>query len=89
MSIEKKTLVFYRMERALETLEEAVLLLNAGHTNTAVNRLYYACFYAVSALLLTQDMSSTKHIGIRSLFNRHFVKTGKILLARQKNLMPQ
>jgi uncharacterized protein (UPF0332 family) len=32
------------MERALETLEEARLLLASGHTNTYVNRLYYACF---------------------------------------------
>lgn len=78
MKPEEKTLTCYRLKRATEALEEADLLLNAGHTNTAVNRLYYACFYAVSALLLTQGMISTKHAGIRSLFNRHFVKTGKI-----------
>lgn len=43
-----------------------------------MNRLYYACFYAVSALLVQEGMSSSRHAGIRSLFNRHFVKTGKI-----------
>jgi uncharacterized protein (UPF0332 family) len=46
--------------------------------NPCVNRLYYACFYAVSALLLRHGFSSSKHTGVRSLFNRHFVKTGKI-----------
>jgi uncharacterized protein (UPF0332 family) len=39
-----------------------------------VNRLYYACFYTVSALLLTENLSSSKHTGVRSLFNNNFVK---------------
>lgn len=43
-----------------------------------MNRLYYACFYAVSALLAQNEFTSSKHTGIRSLFNLNFVKTGKI-----------
>jgi uncharacterized protein (UPF0332 family) len=43
-----------------------------------VNRLYYACFYAVSALLVRDGLSSSRHAGVRSLFNRHYVKTGKV-----------
>jgi uncharacterized protein (UPF0332 family) len=43
-----------------------------------VNRLYYACFYAVSALLAQEGLSSSKHSGVRSLFNQHFVKTNVI-----------
>jgi uncharacterized protein (UPF0332 family) len=43
-----------------------------------VNRLYYACFYAVSALLIRVGLSSSKHAGVRGLFNRQYVKTGKI-----------
>jgi uncharacterized protein (UPF0332 family) len=52
---------------------------DSGHWNASVNRLYYACFYAVSALLSKHNLSSSKHSGIRSLFNQHFVKTGIIL----------
>jgi uncharacterized protein (UPF0332 family) len=66
------------MERAYETLEDARVLANAGRWKSCVNRLYYACFYAVSAILLKQGLSSSKHTGIRSLFNLHFVKTGKV-----------
>ena len=40
------------------------------------SRLYYACFYTVSALLSKHDLSSSKHSGIRSFFNQNFVKTG-------------
>jgi uncharacterized protein (UPF0332 family) len=69
-------LIQYRLERARETLEEAQLMADSSHWNACVNRLYYACFYAVNALLATQRLSSAKHSGVRALFGRHFVKTG-------------
>lgn len=71
-------LVAYRLERSREALEEAQLLAGHGHANAAVNRLYYACFYAVSALLYSHGLSSAKHSGVRSLFGYHFVKTGLV-----------
>ena len=73
-----KDLVLYRMTRANETLEDARILANAARWNASVNRLYYACFYAVSALLVRHGLSSSKHTGVRSLFNRQYVKTGKV-----------
>jgi uncharacterized protein (UPF0332 family) len=66
------------MNRANETMEDARILANAERWNACVNRLYYACFYAVSALLVRYGLSSPKHTGVRSLFNRQYVKTGKI-----------
>jgi uncharacterized protein (UPF0332 family) len=71
-------LVLYRLQRARQTLEDARLLANASRWNPCVNRLYYACFYAVSALLLQGGLSSSKHTGVRSLLNRHDVRTGKV-----------
>jgi uncharacterized protein (UPF0332 family) len=68
----------YRIERAWETLDEAEILANSGHWNACVNRLYYACFYAVSALLNKYGLSSSKHSGLRSLFNHNFVRNGII-----------
>ncbi len=53
-------------------------MLEAGHVNTCVNRLYYACFYAVSALLLAEGKTAAKHSGIRALFDREWVKTGRV-----------
>ena len=73
-----RDLVLYRMTRANETMEDARILANAKRWNACVNRLYYACFYAVSALLVRYGLSSSKHTGVRSLFNRQYVKTGKI-----------
>ncbi|MCK4309218.1 MAG: HEPN domain-containing protein [Candidatus Atribacteria bacterium] len=75
MKQEVKTLINYRLERAHEALDEALILLERGHANTFINRLYYACFYAVSALLLTKELSSSKHSGVRALFLQNFVKS--------------
>ena len=78
MTRSNKELVLHRLRRARETLEDARILADARRWNPCVNRLYYACFYAVSALLVQAGLSSSKHAGVRSLFNRHFVKTGKV-----------
>ncbi len=78
MNNELNDLIQYRIARAKEALEEAGILAASGHWNACVNRLYYACFYAVSGLLNKHDFSSSKHSGVRSFFNHHFVKTGII-----------
>jgi len=78
MSGDQSDLVSYRLERARETLVEARTMSDIGHANACVNRLYYACFYAVNALLASRGLSASKHSGVRSLFGQHFVKTGLI-----------
>ena len=39
--------------------------------------MYYACFYAVGALLLKHGIETSSHSGIRQKFGELFVKTGK------------
>ena len=75
---QRRELVQYRIKRAYDTLEDARILLKAERWNACINRLYYACFYAVSALLAQKNLHSSKHSGVRSLFNLHFVKTHKV-----------
>ncbi len=71
-------LIRYRQDKSRETLEDAYILFRAGRLFSALNRIYYALFYEVMALLLTKDLSAARHTGIRALFNEHFVKTGKV-----------
>lgn len=78
MKPEEVEYVQYRLSRATEALDEAGLLMESEHLSTAVSRLYYACFYSVSALLYTDGLSSSKHSGVRSLFNQHWIKTGRL-----------
>ena len=59
---ERQELIHYRLERARETLEEALLMYRERHWNACINRLYYACFYAVTALLALKGLEAGKHI---------------------------
>lgn len=71
-------LVRYRLSRARQALQDARVMADTDSWNSCVNRLYYACFYAVPALLHQRGLSSSKHSGIRSFFNQHLVKTGEV-----------
>ena len=82
MTPETRILVLYRLDRAREALAEAVVLLDSAHANTGVNRLYYACFYAVSALLLSKGLTATRHSGLRRLFHQHVIRTGLLPLVQ-------
>ena len=67
----------YRIQRARETIEEVQTHIENKFWNTAINRLYYACFYAVGALLAKHKIEVNSHAGVRQKFGEHFVKTGK------------
>jgi uncharacterized protein (UPF0332 family) len=68
----------YRLEKARNTLSDARQYLQGATLESTVNRIYYALFYAVNALLITKGLSSSKHSGVRSLFNKEFVSKGLI-----------
>ena len=66
------------MSKAHDALASAELELHAGHTSFAVNRLYYACFYAVTALLQSEGKQFVRHSGVLSEFRRSFIKSGRL-----------
>ena len=65
-------------ERAQEALAAARYTKDGGFLTTAVNRAYYAAFYAARAALLTVGEAPKSHKGVIQRFNLHFVKTGKL-----------
>jgi uncharacterized protein (UPF0332 family) len=78
MSYSKEELVQYRIERARESLQDAEYLLQEERWNAAANRMYYACFYVVSAFLASKGLSAATHSGLKSAFNQELIKTGRI-----------
>ena len=72
------------LAKAADALASARLELAEGHWGFAVNRLYYSCFYAVTALLLTSGRQFARHSAVMSEFNRLYVKTGKVDVAWSK-----
>ena len=72
------SLVRYRIERADETIIEAKLLAGDCHYNAAMNRLYYACYYAAVALLTKHHIPTATHAGVKTMLGLHFVSKGLI-----------
>lgn len=67
--------------KANESLAAARRELAAGALAFAINRAYYALFYAVTALFLEQGREFSKHAGVRAAFNQTVIKAG--LLEKQ------
>ena len=82
----KKALIQYRLERAIQTLDEAQVLYEHNKSpQSIVNRSYYSMFYATLALLATIDSESFKHSGVIALFDKNFVK--QKILPKEMSLM--
>lgn len=75
---QRNDIVSYRIHNAEATLEEVRSHRANGFYNTAVNRLYYACFYAASALLVNNGIEVKSHEGVRQKLGQHFVLAGKL-----------
>lgn len=74
----RRDIVYYRIERAYTALAQAKLNLEMNCLEVAANRLYYAAYYAVSALLIANKIPAHSHEGNVTQFGLHFVKTGKV-----------
>lgn len=65
-----------RLEVAHERMKTAGILLDAGDYKAVANRLYYAVFSAMRAVLALDGFDSKKHSGIISRFRQSYIKTG-------------
>ena len=78
---DKDSLFLYRLKQAEETLLDAEKMLKGDFTPRSItNRAYYTMFYALLSLFIKTDVNikTSKHSGIITLFDKEFVKTGKI-----------
>ena len=64
------------MQMADEALASARADFDAQRYRSAINRAYYAAFYAVSAVLLSQGRHFVKHAGVQTALHRDLVHTG-------------
>ena len=68
----------HRIQLAQAALNEADRLIQRQYLRGALNRIYYAAFYAARALLATRGLDSSRHSGVIALFQEHFVRTGLV-----------
>lgn len=73
---ERKTLIALELKKAQEAYEDIGILIAANRLNGAANRMYYAVFHAVCALLINDGHQVNTHKGSHALFSLHYIKTG-------------
>ena len=69
-------LCIYRYQTAVETLETAKLCIENRHYKDAINRGYYAAFYAIKAVLALGEVDFKRHKDAVAYFNQYFVAAG-------------
>ena len=79
LNIEERNLIVRnRLQKAHETFKETKGIAEMHYWHSAANRLYYACYYAVSALLIKNGYNARTHNGVFNLLGKHFIVTGII-----------
>lgn len=81
---QRDALVVYRRGNAHQTLDEIPVHIKNGFYKTAMNRMYYACYYIVIALLVKRGIETQTHAGVRQMLGLYFVKTGKLSIKMNK-----
>ena len=74
----KEDLIQHRLNKAKENFAEAKGAAAMDFPNSSINRLYYSCFYAVTALLFKDDINTKTHAGVRHLLWLHYIENEKI-----------
>ena len=79
---ERQIIVNLEKEKALNTFAEMEVLRQAGLWNNIANRLYYAAFHAVSAMLIHDHHNVGTHQGAVSMLHQFYVASG--ILTKQE-----
>jgi uncharacterized protein (UPF0332 family) len=66
------------MDYSRRALRTARLAFDDGDWVGAINRAYYAIFYAANAVLELEGLERSKHSGVLALFRQRYIKTGII-----------
>lgn len=72
---ERKIIVCRELEKAQKTFDDALFCAKEGKWETSANRLYYALFHAMSALLVNDGYKVKSHRGILAMFGEHYIRT--------------
>ncbi len=75
MSNEKEALINIRIHQAEEALREVEFLLEHKMLSLATNRIYYSIFYAISAVSIKDNFSTSKHKKLLGWFNKNYINT--------------
>ena len=70
----KEASIKLKIAKAIGLVAEVTILIEHRFYSTAINRLYYSCFHATKALLLTKNIVPKTHSGVVAMLHQHFVQ---------------
>ena len=76
--IDRQEVVKYRLKKAWNVFAQIPVLIENKFYATAANRLYYACYYAATALLIKDGFKAHTHSGVKTLLGLHYIMENKI-----------
>ena len=74
----KDIFIKINIEKSDEALRIAELSIRENAIMSALNRIYYAVFYTVSALAVKNDFVTAKHTQMMGWFNKKFIYEDKV-----------
>lgn len=72
---ERHIIACRELEKSQRTFEDVLFCAQESKWETAANRLYYALFHAMAALLVSDGHHVKSHRGILAMFGEHYVRT--------------
>ncbi len=75
---DRESLIKYRIDQAVETIELTSFLISNDKLIMAVNRIYYGMFYSLTALALKYQFETSKHTQLIGWFNKEFISNKKV-----------
>jgi len=79
-------IIKYRLEQSKNVIDEIPFQIEKRYYVTAVNRIYYGMFYAVTALALLYKYETSKHLQLIGWFNKCFIKENLIELTHGESI---
>lgn len=82
---DRTDIIRLRLQKATGLLSEVDPLMKLGFYTTVTNRLYYSCFHATTALLLTKNITAKTHKGVANMLHHQFVNNGEFEPSKQRS----
>ncbi len=73
MQKDKAEFIIQYLKKADEALKDARISIEHDRLENAINRVYYAIFYPVTALAYLHGYSTSKHYQLIGWFNKKFI----------------
>jgi uncharacterized protein (UPF0332 family) len=74
MNKDVNALIADRINKAEEAFDLAKLAIEKSYWISATNRLYYTCFYLITALYAKYNIRTHTHAGVKAVFASHLLE---------------